>query len=116
MTANLLTDPPAEQPPAGDSPVKGQSTARELSSPDGKNGTVACRQQSPAGEEAPTSDLPPYLQILKNVLARSGPTENEELTFTFDEICYLAADRDFNRIYPEQAAQMRMIIKKMNSS
>ena len=98
------------------SPVKEQSQTGKQSSPDGKNGTVACRQQSPAGEEAPTSDLPPYLQIMKNVLARSGPTDNEELTFTFDEICYLAADRDFNRIYPEQAAQMRMIIKKMNSS
>ena len=153
MTTNLLTDPPAEQLPNDkESPVKGQPSAEELSSPDvdngtvpskqspepenmnmnspvkeqsqtgeqsspeKENGTVACRQQSPAGEEAPTSDLPPYMQIMKNVLARGGPTDNEELTFTFDEICYLAADRDFNRIYPEQAAQMRMIIKKMNSS
>ena len=80
------------------------------SSPKGENGTAACRQQSPP------SEMPPYLQIMKNVFARSGPSENGELTFTFDELCYLAADSDFNRVYPDQAAQMRSILQYLNSS
>ena len=73
-------------------------------------------EKSPAGEGASESDLPPYLQILKNVFDRSGPSENGEVTFTFDEITYLAADPDFNRIYPDQAAQMRSILQNLNSS
>ena len=49
MTANLLTDPPAEQPPAGDSPVKGQSQTGEQSSTEGDDGTVPS-EQSPEPE------------------------------------------------------------------
>ena len=61
-------------------------------------------------------DTPPYLQILQNVFGRSGPSETCELTFTFDELCYLAADPDFAQVYPEQAAQMRSILQQMDSS
>ena len=63
--------------------------------------------------KSPPSELPSYLQILKNVFARSGHSEDGKLTFTYEEICYLASDPDFNRIYPDQAAQMRSIRQKM---
>lgn len=66
--------------------------------------------------EAPDPDIPPYLQILQNVYARGGSDEDGKLTFTFDEICYLAADPDFNRFYPEQAAQMRGLLQNPDSS
>ena len=74
------------------------------------------RGDSPMKGKSPPSEMPPYLQIMKNVFARSGPSENGELTFTFDELCYLAADSDFNRVYPDQAAQMRSILQNLNSS
>ena len=66
--------------------------------------------------EGTDPDLPPYLQILQNVFSRSGPSENGELNFTFDEICYLVGDPDFNRIYPDQAAQMLSILQQIDSS
>ena len=98
MAANLSTETQEYQPPDddGDSPMKGQSPA-----------------ENPAEERPPGAEFPSYLQILKNVFARSGPSEDGKLTFTYEEICYLASDPDFNRIYPDQAAQMRSIRQKM---
>ena len=54
-------------------------------------------------------DLPPCLQILRKAFGRSEPNEEGRLTFTFDEIRYLASDPDFARIYPDAAADMRKI-------
>ena len=66
----------------------------------------------PAEEPPPEdSDLPGYLRILKRAFSRSGPSEDGNVTFTFDEICYLTADPDFCSIYPKQAEQMRLILK-----
>lgn len=98
--------------------MKMESPAGELCS-SGKNGDSPVKGQSPdisPEEQAPESELPPYLQILQNVFARSGPSENGEVTFTFDELHYLACDPDFNRIYPDQGAQMRSILQNMDSS
>ncbi len=67
--------------------------------------------ESPAEEQPLGAEYPSYLQILKNVFARSGPSEDGKLTFTYEEICYLASDPDFNRIYPDQAVQIRSIRK-----
>jgi len=107
----------------GDSPVKGQSPGMSPGDQSGKNGDSPIKGQSPdispdmsPVEQAPESELPPYLQILQKVFARSGPSENGEVTFTFDELCYLACDPDFNRIYPDQGAQMRSILQNMDSS
>ena len=58
---------------------------------------------------------PPYLKILQNVYARSGPTDDGKLNFTFDEVCYLAADPDFGRIYPGAAAQMRTLLARLDT-
>ena len=54
-------------------------------------------------------DLSPCLQILRNAFGRSEPNEEGRLTFTFDEIRYLASDPDFARIYPDAAADMQEI-------
>ena len=54
-------------------------------------------------------DLSPCLQILRKAFGRSEPNEEGRLTFTFDEIRYLASDPDFARIYPDAAADMRKI-------
>ena len=66
--------------------------------------------------EGTDPDLPPYLQILQNVFGRSGPSENGELNFTFDEICFLAEDPEFNNTYPQSASQLRTILNQINSS
>ena len=58
---------------------------------------------------------PPYLKILQNVYARSGPTEDGKLNFTFDEVCYLAADPDFGRIYPGAAEHMRSLLAQLDT-
>ena len=58
---------------------------------------------------------PAYLKILQNVYARSGPTDDGKLNFTFDEVCYLAADPDFGRIYPGTAAQMRSLLDRLGT-
>ena len=73
------------------------------------------RNQTETDSEA-ESDLPLYLQILKKVFARSGPDEEARLTFTIDELSCFAEDTDFNHFYPDQAAQMRAILQKMDSS
>ena len=111
----------------GDCPVKGQSPDGGMISddtPPGDGGDSPMKGQSPGGgiEESPgekddlESDLPLYLQILKNVYARSGESDEGKLTFTCEENCYLANDPDFNRIYPDQAIQMRSILQNLNSS
>ncbi|MBQ6482873.1 MAG: hypothetical protein IJI45_17350, partial [Anaerolineaceae bacterium] len=60
-------------------------------------------------------DLLPYLVILQQVFARSGPEDEGKLTFTEDEIRLLASDPDFSRIYPEAAADMRRILQQIDS-
>ena len=56
------------------------------------------------------SNIPFYLQILRNAFDRSSPNEKGAITFTEDEIIYLARDPDFEVFYPDQAAQMRKIL------
>ena len=64
---------------------------------------------------SPDDGTPGYLKILQNVYARSGPSETGELTFTFDEIAYLAFDPDFGQVYPESAAEMRRLLDRIDS-
>ena len=66
-------------------------------------------------DPSPDDGTPGYLKILKNVYARSGPSETGSLTFTFDEIVYLAFDPDFRQIYPESAAEMRRMLDRIDS-
>ena len=82
-------------------------------------------EEMPDGNSDPSSFLPlhsllddgapPYLKILQNVYARSGPTDDGKLNFTFDEVCYLAADPDFARIYPGAAEHMRTLLDRLDT-
>ena len=67
--------------------------------------------------EGPWDDprIPGYLKILQSAFARSGPSEEGSLTFSFDEIRYLANDPDFARIYPDAASDMRRILLRIDS-
>ena len=59
-------------------------------------------------------DGPFYLEILRHAFARSTDNEDGKVIFTTDEICYLAHDPDFARIYPDQAADMRRILAQLD--
>ena len=61
------------------------------------------------------NDLPPYLQILRHAFGRSEPNDEGRVTFTYDEIRYLAADPEFARFYPETAADMRKIQQQIDT-
>ena len=108
-----------QDPEEGCSPIKEEPRTGELCS-SGKNGDSPVKGQSPEDmspdDQLLESGLPAYLKILQRVYARSEPSDNGELTFGFDELCYLAADPEFNRIYPDQASQMRSILRKLDSS
>ncbi len=56
-------------------------------------------------------NIPFYLEILRHAFDRSSPNEEGAITFTEEEIIYLASDPDFAAIYPDQAAQMRKILQ-----
>ena len=73
------------------------------------------KPDEPDEDPSPDDGTPGYLKILQNVYARSGPSETGELTFTFDEIAYLAFDPDFGQVYPESAAEMRRLLDRIDS-
>ena len=64
----------------------------------------------------PEGDLPPYLNILQNVFARGQDPENGTITFTEYEMLFLSADPEFNRFYPETAAEFRSILADYDST
>ena len=77
--------------------------------PEGNDDSSFLPLHSSLDDDSSSDDLPPYLQILRNAFGRSEPNEEGRLTFTFDEIRYLASNPDFARIYPDAAADMRKI-------
>ncbi len=64
---------------------------------------------SPGGAEGPF-----YLEVLRHAFARSADNEDGKVTFTTDEIVYLAHDPAFAEIYPDQAADMRRILAQFD--
>ena len=60
-------------------------------------------------------DLPLCLQIMKKVITSSEKSGDGSLTFTFDEIRYLANDPVFSRIDPGTAADMRKMLRQIDS-
>ena len=60
-------------------------------------------------------DLPHCLQIMKSVITRSEQSGDGSLTFTFDEVRYLATDPVFARIDPGTAAEMRKMLRQIDS-
>lgn len=63
----------------------------------------------------PIPNLPLYLQIIKNVYSRSRPSDKGGLTFTYEEMCYLTSDPDFNKFYPRTAASLHAMMEKANN-
>ena len=61
-------------------------------------------------------EVPPYVQILHRALERGKQDEEGSLTFTFDEIRYLASDENFARRFPVMAADIRKMRKQIDSS
>ena len=59
--------------------------------------------------------IPGYLHILQAAFARSVPSDEGSLTFSYDEIRYLAADSDFARLYPDAASEMQKILLRTDS-
>ena len=68
-----------------------------------------CRPRSRTDDAPP--NIPFYLEILRHAFDRSSPNEEGSITFTEEEIIYLACDPDFAAFYPDQAAQMRKILQ-----
>ena len=58
-------------------------------------------------------DIPFYLEILRHAFGRSTLNEEGTVTFTEDEIICLARDPAFAQVYPDQAAQMRKILARL---
>ncbi|MBQ6505291.1 MAG: hypothetical protein IJI57_15390 [Flexilinea sp.] len=56
------------------------------------------------------SQLPPFVKILQRVMERSRESDDGSLTFTFDEMEFLAADPLFARFEPVMAADIRRIL------
>ena len=108
----------------------GVSSNEEGKTADNEEGRMK-NEEAPDGNSDPSSFLlhnssldedssfddsaPQYLKILQNVYARSGPTDDGKLNFTFDEVCYLAADPDFDRIYPGAAEHMRSLLDRLDT-
>ena len=56
------------------------------------------------------SQLPPFVGILQRVMERSRESDDGSLTFTFDEMEFLAADPLFARFEPVIAADIRKVL------
>ena len=56
--------------------------------------------------------LPPCLEIMKHVMERSRESDDGSLTFTIDEMEFLAADPLFARLDPRLAADLRKILEE----
>ena len=72
-------------------------------------------KKNPPNPPPAERDLPFCLQIMKKVIARSEQSGDGSLTFTFDEIRYLATDPVFARIDPRTAANMRKMLRHIDS-
>ena len=68
----------------------------------------------PPGLSSGPVEGPFYLEILRHAFSRSADNEDGKIIFTGDELCYLAQDPDFAKIYPDQAADMRRILAQLD--
>ena len=71
---------------------------------------------SSSDDNSSPDEVPPYVQILHRALERGKQDEEGSLTFTFDEILYLASDENFARRFPVMAADIRKMRKQIDSS
>ena len=74
-------------------------------------GQVPCRRGlTPSVTDTPES-LPPCLEIMKRVMERSREADDDSLTFTIEEMEFLAADPLFARLDPRLANDIRKILE-----
>ena len=73
-------------------------------------GTLCRRGLTPSVTDTPES-LPPCLEIMKRVMERSRESDDGSLTFTIEEMEFLAADPLFARLDPRLAADIRKILE-----
>ena len=127
-----VTDDPQKRNPEAETP--GSETTGETNS-DEENRTAELREQPSgtpdkmeaeipddeppgiaqppqSGEDPGSPELPKCLQIIKRVCTGSS---GGNLTFTFDEIRFLAADPVFEHLDPKMAAEMRRLSKQIDS-
>ena len=62
-------------------------------------------------EQGSDSELPPCLEIMKRVMERSRESDDNSLTFTIDEMEFLARDPLFARLDPGMANDLRKILE-----
>ena len=62
-------------------------------------------------EKGPDDKLPPCLEIMKRVMERSREADDNSLTFTIEEMEFLAADPLFARLDPRLANDIRNILE-----
>ena len=99
-----------EQPEAhGDCAAR---LCREQASPDSDSEPEALPTLKPAqGTVTSDAPLPPCLEIMKRVMERSREEDEGTLTFTIEEMEFLAADPLFARLDPRMAADIRSILE-----
>ena len=73
-------------------------------------GTSCRRGLTPSVTDTPES-LPPFLEIMKRVMERSREEDDGSLTFTIEEMEFLAADPLFARLDPRLANDIRKILE-----
>ena len=106
----------AGQEPVGEiqkteNPLNEEEKIKEEGSTDEKNNNSSFFiHNSSLEDDSSLDELPPYLEILKNVMERSGGSEDGVLTFTFDEMRFLAEDPGFREVYPQSAEKFRNML------
>ena len=94
-----------------ENPLNEEEKKKEEGSADEKNNDSSFFIHNSSLEENSSLDqLPPYLEILKNVMERSDGSEDGTLIFTFDEMCFLAEDPGFREVYPQSAEKFRNML------
>ncbi|MBQ6505062.1 MAG: hypothetical protein IJI57_14225 [Flexilinea sp.] len=58
------------------------------------------------------ASLPPFVEILQRVMERSKDADDGALTFTFEEMEFLAKDPLFAHFEPAMAADIRKVLAK----
>ena len=86
---------------------------REQLSKAGSHGKVAEElRKNEEGRSKKEETLPPCLEIMKRVVERSRGSDDHSLTFTIEEMEFLAADPLFVRLDPRLASDIRKILEK----
>ena len=85
---------------------------REQLSKAGSHGKVADElHKNEEGRNKKEENLPPCLEIMKRVMERSREAADDSLTFTIDEMEFLARDPLFARLDPRLANDIRKILE-----